>query len=652
MPDMLNTAVSGLLSFQRALGTVSHNIANVNTEGYSRQSVEFESNIATKLGGSFFGSGVHIESVNRAYDQFLTQEVRDTTSVYSKLNQFAELSAHIDDVLADPQGGISPILQDFFSSIQDVADDPASSTARFALINTAQSFSERFHNIDTRLEQLSQNTTTDIRNVVAEINSLVVSIRDVNIALNEVGTSATGTQQSNDLLDKRDAFLTELSQKIEITVVKGSDNNMSIFIGNGQSMLTGTTASSLTAEPNSNDPSQDVIVYNGNIIVFDLSAQLKGGELGGLLDFRSNVLTPTRNSLGRTAIGVAEAVNAQMRSGMDLNGNLGEDMFSYNSPEVISASTNAGTATVSAQVSNIAALTTSDYTLTLDGAGTSWTLTSGSGTTATVANGNPATLVFEGLTLTINGATAVAGDQFKVKPTIGGAASINVAITDSNAIAAAAPIRTGSSLSNLGTVTISPGVVTDPANLLTPPPPALGGVIAPVNFTFSSATSFTSNVSVVVDGVLPAIPAGTAIVYTNNMSLEANGFQVSLDGQPQTGDQLTVESNVGGSGDNRNALSLAKLQNMGLLNGGNASFQEDYGTLVGFVGSQTLAANVSRDAHESLLTQALSRNSSRVGVNLDEEAANLIRFQQAYEAAARVISTVQTMFDTIIQSTR
>jgi flagellar hook-associated protein 1 FlgK len=136
------------------------------------------------------------------------------------------------------------------------------------------------------------------------------------------------------------------------------------------------------------------------------------------------------------------------------------------------------------------------------------------------------------------------------------------------------------------------------------------------------------------------------------MSLEANGFQVSLDGQPQTGDQLTVESNVGGSGDNRNALSLAKLQNMGLLNGGNASFQEDYGTLVGFVGSQTLAANVSRDAHESLLTQALSRNSSRVGVNLDEEAANLIRFQQAYEAAARVISTVQTMFDTIIQSTR
>jgi flagellar hook-associated protein 1 FlgK len=639
MPDMLNTAVSGLLSFQRALSTTSHNIANVNTAGYSRQSVEFETNVATNLGGSFFGNGVHIESVNRAYDQFLTQEVRDTTSVHSRLSQFAELSGHIDDVLADPQGGISPILHDFFSSMQDVADDPASSTARYALISTAQSFSERFHNIDTRLEQLSQNTTTDIRNVVAEINSLVLAIRDVNIALNEVGGLGKGTQQSNDLLDKRDAFLAELSEKIEITVVDGADNNMSIFIGNGQSMLTGTTASSLTAQPNSNDPSQDVIVYNGQITVFDLSPQLKGGELGGLLDFRSNVLTPTRNALGRTAIGVAEAVNAQMRSGMDLNGNLGQNMFTYNNPQVLSASSNTGTATVSAQISSIGGLTTDDYNIAFDGA--NWTLTSDSGTTATVANGAPATLTFEGLTLTINGATAVAGDQFKVKPTISGAGSINVAMTDSNLIAAAAPIRTSSSLSNLGGAGISAGVVTDPTN---------ANLLNTVNFTFASATSLTANATVVIGATTYA--PGAAIPYANGMVVNANGWQVRLDGQPQTGDLLVVQSNVGGRGDNRNALSLANLQNLGVLNGGNASFQEDYGTLVGFVGSQTLAANVSRDAQESLLTQAISRNSSRVGVNLDEEAADLIKFQQAYQAAAQIISTVQTMFDTIIQSTR
>ena len=184
MPDMLNTAVSGLLTFQRALSTTSHNISNVNTEGFSRQSVEIGTNTPSFLGNSFFGNGVQIDAVARAYDQFLTQEVRDTTSVHSRLDKFGELASHIDDVLADPQGGISPILHDFFVSVQDVADDPTSSTARFALINTGQTLASRFHNIDNRFEELSNNSITDIRNVVTEINELVIAIRDVNIALN------------------------------------------------------------------------------------------------------------------------------------------------------------------------------------------------------------------------------------------------------------------------------------------------------------------------------------------------------------------------------------------------------------------------------------------------------------------------------------
>jgi flagellar hook-associated protein 1 FlgK len=642
MADMFNTAVSGLLSFQRALSTTSHNIANVNTEGFSRQSVEISANSPTLIGNSFMGTGAHVQSIQRSYDQFLSTEVRDVTTVHSRQTKFAELAGHIDNILADPKGGISPALHNLFSSIQDVADDPSSSTARSAMVSSAQSLSERFHSIDTRFEQLAANTKTEIGAVVNEINTIVSEISDLNLSIKKNPGSSNTTQQSGDLLDRRDGLLSKLAEKVDISVVYSANNNMSIFIGNGQSVLNGTTINTLAVQPSVSDPEQDTIVYNGSVGKFDLSDQLQGGELGGLLSFKSAILTTARNSLGRTAIGVAEAVNFQMREGMDLNGNLGQDFFSYTDPQIFSATSNTGTAIVTSDITDVGALTTSDYALIYDGA--NWKITSDKGTTATVANGSPATLAFEGITLSIDGSTASAGDSFTIKPTLAGAGSIDVAHTDPRLIAAAAPIRTSSSLNNLGEATISAGTVTNSANLLS------GGVIPSVNFSFTSATSFTSNATVQTGGFTYA--PSDPIPYSQNMKIDANGWQVSLSGVPAANDQFDVQSNVGGIGDNRNVLQIANLQNKLILNAGTASFQDDYGTFVGFIGSQTQAANVSRDAHAMLLDQALDRNAAVVGVNLDEEAADLIRFQQAYQAAAQVISTVQTMFDTLLQSTR
>jgi flagellar hook-associated protein 1 FlgK len=640
MPDMLNTAVSGLLSFQRALSTTSHNVANVNTPGYSRQTVEFDTNNPSFFSGSFYGNGVRVESVARLYDQFLTLEVRDTTSTYARADRFSELTAHIDDVLADPKGGISPILADFFASVQDVADDPASSTARYAMINTAETLASRFQSIDRRFEELAQNTRTDVRDTVDEINSLVTQIRDLNISLNEIAPSAVSTQQAADLLDRRDSLLDQLAQKVDITVIDERENNLSIFIGNGQTVLNGVEAFTLSTQPDVSDPTRDVIAYNGLITVYDISANLSGGELGGLLDFRDNVLDPTRNALGRSAIGIAETFNAQMRDGMDLNGNLGQDFFSYSAPQSIAYSSNTGTATVSTVISDITAATIDDYQLSFDGA--NWTLTSDSGSSASVANGAPATLVFEGLTLTINGATAVAGDRFTIKPTLAGADSLQVITTDPAEIAAALPIRSSASLNNRGNVDISAGTVTDVTDV---------NLLNTATLTFDNpASTLRADVDVVVGGVPYA--AGAAIPYSNNMVIDANGWQVSLNGAPQSGDVFTVESNLGGTGDNRNALNLANLQNAGIFDGGIASYQEDYGSLVGFVGSQALAANLERDAQESMLFQAVDRKSSKVSVNLDEEAADLVRYQQAYEATARLISTAQTIFETLLDSVR
>jgi len=640
MADLLNNAVSGLTAFQRALSTTSHNIANVNTPGYSRQSAEFVTNPPSFFAGSYFGNGVSIASVTRAYDQFLTTEVRDSTSFFKGSQKFSELAGYIDDVLADPKGGISPMLHQFFESVQDVADDPASSTARYALINTAATLSARFQGFDQRFEELGHNTSADIRTTIEEINSLVGQIRDINIALGEFAPSAASTQQSADLLDKRDALLNELAEKVDIQVIDEGENNLSIFIGNGQTMLSGSNAFSLAAQPDVGDPSRDVISYNGLINVFDISANLTGGELGGLLDFRNHVLQPTRNALGRTAIGLAETVNAQMRDGMDLNGNLGQDFFSYDAPQSIAFSGNLGTPTVATVVSDVTALTVDNYVLDFDGA--NWTLTSDSGSSATVANGAPATLVFEGLTLTINGATAVAGDRFTVKPTLAASGGLQVLTSDPNEIAAAAPVRSSASLNNLGSLDISAGIVTD----VTDP-----NLLNTATLTFDNPpATLRADVDVVVGG-LPYL-AGAAIPFSNNMLIDANGWQVSLNGAPQAGDVFTVESNAGGSGDNRNALALAGLQSVGVFDGGIASLQEDYGSLVGFVGSQTLAANLERDAQESLLIQAIDRQSAKASVNLDEEAADLVRYQQAYEATARLISTAQTIFETLLNSVR
>jgi len=641
MPDMLNTAVSGLLAFQRALGTVSHNIANVNTEGYSRQRVEISTSSPSFIGNTFYGNGVRVDSVERAYDQFLTLEVRDSMSTFSRLDKFGQLAGYIDDVLADPVGGISASLDDFFDSVQEVADDPTSITARVAMIDAAEILTGRFSSIDARFEDLARNTAIDMRNIVVEINQLVSAIRDINIELNSSSSFGASTQQSGDLLDRRDALLDELAQKIDITVVNEGENNISIFIGNGQTMLNGSVTFSLSAQPDNADPGQDVIVYNGLINVYDLSSQLSGGELGGLLDFRQNVLQPTRNALGRIAIGIAETVNTQMRDGMDLNGNLGQNFFSYENPRVNAFTSNTGSATITAVVSDITALTIDNYIIGFDGA--NWTITSDSGTTANVADGAPAAtqLVFEGLTFTIN-ATALNGDRFTVKPTLAGAGSLQVIIDGPDEIAAAVPIRTSSSLSNLGSVEISAGTIIDVTDV---------NLLSTAAFTFDNpATTFTSNVNVVVGGL--TITAGSPITFVNNMLIDANGWQVSLGGVPQANDVLTVESNVGGVGDNRNALNLANLQNMRYFDGGRSSFQEDYGIMVGLVGSQTRAANIGRDSQEVLLIQAIDRKSSVVSVNLDEEAADLIRFQQAYEATARIISTVQLMFDTIIKSMR
>ncbi len=632
MPDLLNIGTTGLLTYQRALSTTSHNIANVNTDGFSRQRSEIQANSPTFKGDLIFGNGSRVASISRAYDNLLTRELRDNQASFSRAEVFSQLASTIDDVLADPQGGLSPQIIEFFAAVQDVAEDPASTTARNTMIDIADVLTNRLTNFDLRFQNIEENTTQQIRDVVGEINSLVEGIRDINLALQDTNGAGILTKQSADLLDRRDVLLTQLSERVDITVVNEEQNVISVFIGNGQALLNGNNAFTLGTQNDPTDPTRDIITYSGLIAQGDISDQISQGELGALLRFRDGVLDPTRNRIGRLAVGLAETINAQMRDGMDLNGNLGTDFFSYQAPVVYNNLGNTG-GSVTAAITDVTALTIDDYSATYNGA--SWPVTSTSGTSATLAaaSGN---LAFEGITFALDNTGAAIGDSFTIRPTLAATRSLSVVMTDPDLVAAAAPIRTDTSLNNLGDVTISPGRVTDVTN---------ADLLTTVTIRFNDPpTDFD---------VVGANPAQNGVAYTNNMTVSANGWEITLSGvSPQGGDEFTIESNAGGQGDNRNMLLIGALDSTNIFDGGTATYQEDYATAIGFVARQTQAAIIDSEASEALLIQTREQRLTVSGVNLDEEAADLVRYQQAYEANARVIAVAQTIFDTLINSTR
>lgn len=627
MADLLNTALSGLSSYQRALTVVSHNISNANTPGFNRQSTELGTR-PQDLNG-LVGNGVQIESIRRNYDSFLTEQLRTTTSEQKRLESFHNMAAVIDDILADPEGGVTPALQSFFSALQDVSTDPSSTTARISLLHEAETMAQRFQYIDARMADQETSVNNNITDLVSEINTLATSIKEVNV---DILGSRNGTgETSPDLLDKRDRLLQELSEKVSVSVLQQTDGTINVFIGNGQTLVTNNNAFQLKTISDPTDAESLKIAYSGITGTVDITGALSGGELGGVLDYRSQLLGNARNRLGRLAVAVSEAVNRQHQVGMDLNGNLGGNFFSLTPPAAIANTANTGAATVTLAYADETAITDQDYTLTRNAA--DWTLTSADGT-STITGAGP-TLTLDGLTVTIGGGAPVLNDSFLIRPTRTAASNLQVSLTDPNLIAAAAPVKTTTALTNTGSASIDSGTVLDATN---------ANLLNPVSVEFTSATTYNL-VNTTTGAVLAA-----AQPYTNGANIDYNGWRIVISGTPANGDRFDVSTNSGGASDNRNSLLLGALQNKAILNGSKTTFQEDYGSLNAVVGAQTRQAEINRDVQTSLLETTQAQRDSVSGVNLDEEAADLIKYQQAYQAAARVIATADNLFQSLINS--
>ena len=647
--NLFTSALSAMNAAQTGMATTQHNIANASTPGFTRQEVVIGSRAGQQTGAGFVGAGVDVAGVIRIYDQYLTTQVRLEQTQSSYLTTYHSAMKQIDNLVADPVAGASPAMQDFFNAMNGVANNPESIPARQTLLGTAQFVVNRFQAIDQRMTDIADGLGGQITRSISTVNAYAQQISTLNGNIKRAIANGQG-QLPNDLLDQRDQVINQLNQEIKVNVQFQLDGSGNVYIGNGQALVIDEKAMRLDAVRSETDPSKlDIVYRDGNDTTLLQQSGLQGGNLGAYLAFRDQSLEPARNALGRVAMGLAAKMNEQNQLGLDLNGALGGNIFNVGVPRVEKGINNVGSAVAMASISDASQLTTSDYQLRYDGS--SYTMvrlsdntTTSVGTTAVP----PSNVEIDGFTFSLTSG-AQKDDTFLIRPTADGARDISVAISNPAKIAAAAPVRSNAALTNTGTGVISAGVVDATYTVATVTP----AVTLTYDSVTNSLTGFPAamSVSVTNNGVATAgspFAAGVPVTYTDGATISFGGVSFTLASAPADGDQFTIEANTNAPGDNRNALLLAGMQNQNLMAGNTTTFQGAYGQLVGEVGAKTHELDVTSQAQINMTAQTVAAQQSVSGVNLDEEAANLMSYQRAYQAAAKAMQIANSMFDALL----
>jgi len=625
---MITNSLSALLAAQRALQTTSNNIANANTAGYVRQRIDFVEQPGTPLGRITIGAGVAVADVSRVYDQFLTENLRTSTSTEQRYVAYSNFATRLDTLLGNPDTGVNASVQRFFDQVEAVGRDPTSIAQRQQLLLEGDSLASRLQQLDSQLNSLGNEIDGRLSNAADTINLLTGQIADVNAEIRSAGSTA-----APNLLDKRDELLKALGGQIDITTVSQRDGTVNILVGSGQSLVLGNRATRLTTTPDTFDASRLQLAVDNGSNLQNISTKVNGGIVGGLLAFRNDVLDSTRQDLGQLAAGLADVFNTQHRQGADLNGALGGNFFTTTTPLSSTATTNTGSAVLSTVITDASRLSGRDYELRFNGS--AWSVLDRSTGALVPASGTgtaASPLLFNGLSVTAT-AGAAAGDRFLVRPVANAASGFRVSLDAPFEIALAAPLVAGIGSANISQATVSAPTVTDIAN------PKLQTTATIVFDSPNSYVVFTGGGADLV-GPLP---------YTSGGSISFAGWTVQVNGQPQTGDRFLVSSAPPGSGDNKNALALASVGQQGFFSGGTQSIADLGADIVATVGATASRASKEVQVQGSLREQAEVDVESVSGVNLDEEAANMLRYQQAYLAASKFISVADNLFQNLLQ---
>ncbi len=625
MADLLATGSSALLAFQRALATVSHNVANVNTEGYSRQRVDLATRPGSGTSQTYVGAGVSAQNLERLADGLVFARQVDSSGELGRLRQLSSLSDRVDALLSDSSTSLTQPLSEFFTAMDGVASEPTSRTARSQLLSAATRLADRWQTLDGRLAQLDRETDQRITGAVSDVNRLATEIANLNRDI-----VAAGSNASPDLLDARALRVDQLAGLVGASTVAQDDGALNVFTAGGQALVLGQRSQALStvADPYRPDRLQLAIASPTGAVA--LGSGSVAGELGGLLEFRGSVLDPARAELGRVATAFAASLNAQQAAGVDYNGNAGAPLFTTAAPRTAAHPGNSGGASVSASVADLGALQGADLVLRYDGSAWNATRADSGETVAMTGTGSAADpFLVNGLSLVVSG-TPASGDRVLVSPTTGAPAGLQVALSDPWAIAAAAPLQVGADNGNVGTAQPAATAITDPAAFAS---------FAGATIDFLDSTSYT------IDGAGP-------YAYTPGTPIAAGGWSLTLDGTPAAGDSFTLARTPPRSSDNANARALAALDAQGVLDGGLTSVTTGLSQLTAQAGGQARHAELSLEAQQTIHDQIGAERDSLSGVNLDEEAADMLRFQQAYQAAAQVMATADTLFQTLLAAVR
>lgn len=678
MADLLNIGLSGLSANKTSLAVTGHNITNVNTPGFSRQETIQATRIPQFSGAGYIGSGTTLVDVRRIYNEFLNTQVRSSTALNSDTQSYLSQINQLDSLLAGTTTGINPGLQKVFAALQTAAEDPANIPARQLALSEAEGLAKRFNTVYDRLYEQNAFINKQLSAVTDQVNQLAGSIAGYNEA---IAVAASNGQQPNDLLDAREEAVRKLSTFIGVTVVTQDDNSYNLFVGSGQPLVVGSQASRLEVVPGLSDPLRSEVQFVSGNSRQGITSLITGGEMGGLIRYREDVLDTTLNSVGRLALSVTDQVNRQLGQGLDLNGQFGNGLFRELNDPILTGQRSLArignsdtTANLNVLIEDTTQLTTSDYEVEFTNA-TDYTVRRVSDGTSfgpfdiTVV---PAA-EFDGISLNVASGTFAAGDRFRVMPTRNAGESIRADMKRPEELAFAAPLKSQTSPANIGTGVISQPTLLTEIDIYDPVAQAdLETSLRnapPLRIVMGAGGGATQGYDVVdINGNV--IDTGVIVPGQNNsltISVPATAgppavpvpfdYEVTISGRPQGGDNFSVSFNTNGVSDNRNALKLIDLQNRTTI-GINplaptttgSSFTDAYGDLVERVGTLTSQARVDGEATGAILKQATDNRDSVSAVNLDEEAAKLIQFEQYYQASAQIIQVARNLFDTLINT--
>ncbi len=637
--QVIDTGRSGLDAATAALATVANNTANVNTPGYNVESVK-QTELPGELNGP--GLGTQVSSIQRAYDQFVFAQMVNATSA-NQAAQVAQSSAEnltaIFPVASGGAGGLGISITSFFAGMAGISQDPTSLPNRQTFLSDANALAANFNSVGNQLAANLGSLNGQLANAVAQVNTLTQQIAKLNAQIE--AQTASGVTPPNGLMDGRDALVTQLGSELGVNVVSGPDNSVGIFTTGGAMLVQGGTAANLVAASGSYGGSSLSIIYQPT--GQDITASLSGGTIGGVLGSQAQAVA-AQNSVGALAVALASAVNTQQTLGLDMNGAQGGSLFSVSGSTVLAGKANTGSGTLTATITNTSAFLPGNFIVTKTAGGYQATNT---GTGQVTALGGGPSFSLDGMTLAVSG-TINTGDSFEVEPTVTAAQTLKVTVADPATIAAASPY-VATPGSNLGNVSAS--AFSAAASGATP----AGTVIVPASYfgqnlsvRFTSATTFnvlSAGNAVVASGSFSAANGATiAVAYPSPAPAgEVAEFSLSA-GTAAAGDSFSLTP--GGISSNGNVVAMTSLAGQNIVSG--QSLSSAYSTLVGLVGSVGQTAKFNAEAAQGVLGQVQAVQQSISGVNLDEQAADLVTFQQAYQAAAQIIASAQALFQTLL----